>query len=166
MKLRQALPFDGAGGHGRIHIGLTGCGRTQTNTRNMLYDTCSTVFAPILHNHLHPQPSSARESPQLPNNGPTGSQTSATTPPHGHTEPSGGASTHAVTRRLPSRASSLPFTLPRVYSGRLADGSGTAAQLARRLLASTPGLRLWARAPGVQEGSAPTILTTRQSKQL
>jgi hypothetical protein len=153
MKLRQALPFDGAGGHGRIHIGLTGCGRTQTNTRNMLYDTCSTVFAPILHNHLHPQPSSARESPQLPNNGPTGSQTSATTPPHGHTEPSGGASTHAVTRRLPSRASSLPFTLPpRLFwsAGRRQRHCCAAGQAATRQHSGAPTLSTGTRSSGRQ----------------
>ena len=58
----------------------------------------------IICTHSPAQPE--RWSPQLPNNGPTGSQTSATTPPHG-----------TIGRRFDSRRpASPPLPQSRVYS--------------------------------------------------
>ena len=56
----------------------------------------------IICTHSPAQPE--RWSPQLPNNGPTGSQTSATTPPHG-----------TIGRRFDSRRHASP-PLPRLFS--------------------------------------------------
>jgi len=99
--------------HGRIHIGSTGCGRTQTNTQNMLYNTGSHPSRTIILCPAQPE----RWSPQLPNNGPTGSQTSATTPPHGTIGRRFDSRRHASPPLPQSRVYSLPLTLSGAKSG-------------------------------------------------